>query len=145
MAKNKKSKRKVDQIIVSKSGKIKKKKEKSIIIDVLGTEYTLRVPIDEKELDDYKADGLCDDLLKDIQIRDLRDSTINKKAALIDMKHNIRHECLHAFVKECGLSRNSSSEAAWPVEEACIDFFALQFDKINDVFNQAYQILKQLD
>ena len=143
---NKKSKKKNKKQIVINKKRPTKKKDVSIYINVLGTVYLLKIPATPDFLDTINCNGFCDDTLKEIQIRDLRDEVgFDKKSAFIDMKHNIRHECLHAFIKECGLSENTSVEISPWVDEGVVDWFALQFEKLQDLFKEAYTILKQLN
>lgn len=53
-------------------------------------------------------------------------------------KEIIRHEILHAFLNESGLSDNSSNyDGPWTKNEEMIDFFAIQFEKIKEVFAKA--------
>lgn len=125
----------------------RKKRDKILEVDVLGTPYLVKIPVDTRALDDIGADGLCDDIGKQILLRDLREvdartkDNLSPKNAVLEMKHNIRHELIHAFVHECGLAQNDSAEVSWAVNEACVDFYALQYDKLAEVFRQGYQIL----
>ena len=43
----------------------------------------------------------------------------------------LKHEIIHAFLFESGLSVNSNNVLSWATNEEMIDFFALQYDKIN--------------
>ncbi len=46
---------------------------------------------------------------------------------------NKRHEIIHAFLFESGLAENSE----WAQNEEMVDFFAIQFPKLMEVFKNA--------
>ena len=86
--------------------------------DVLGTIYTINFVNDMK--DGY--DGLTDYRTKIIKITD-------------DKSHNIpvilRHELMHAFFFEAGLMHSYAND------EVLVDFIALQYEKIRELFENA--------
>ena len=106
--------------------------------NVLGTEYEIVVTGNKK---DYpyleEADGYCDTSIKRIVVCDCEDSK-NDPSALRDLEEYkrkvIRHEVVHAFLYESGLSVNSNSE--WATNEEMVDYFAIQFPKIAKVFKE---------
>lgn len=103
-------------------------------IDILGTEYTLTVGAEDKRLGEY-CDGLCDDTTKELLVKsykDDRDDPTSKKNLDIQVKKNMRHEIIHAFLFESGLAENSP----WAQNEEMVDFFAIQFPKIMKVIQQ---------
>ena len=52
-------------------------------------------------------------------------------------KETLRHELIHAFLNESGLSYSSLNySSAWAKNEEMIDFFAIQFPKIVKVFKE---------
>lgn len=104
-------------------------------IDILGTEYTLTVGDDDKRLGEY-CDGLCDDTTKELLVKnykDDRDDPTSKKNLDVQVKKNVRHEIIHAFLFESGLAENSP----WAQNEEMVDFFAIQFPKIMKAIQQA--------
>lgn len=101
-------------------------------VNILGTEYTIneRTAVE----DDYliNCDGYCDKTTKQIVIKaengDLGDFDIYKKKVY-------RHEIIHAFLYESGLSENFEHKT-WGHEETMIDWIAYQFPKMIKAFEQ---------
>ena len=50
----------------------------------------------------------------------------------------LRHEIIHAFLNESGLQWNSGiiTNRGWAKNEEMVDFFAIQFPKIQRVFEE---------
>jgi hypothetical protein len=104
-------------------------------VNVLGTEYEI-VQANEQ---DYpyleQADGFCDTSIKKIVVRDCKDKE-NDPSSLGNLEYYkkkvIRHELIHAFLYESGLSVNSD----WATSEEMTDFFAIQFPKFQKVFEE---------
>lgn len=101
-------------------------------IDVLGTSYKIKFlsPAEDKNL--QTCDGYCDKTSKLIVVTtentDLGDFLTYQKSCL-------RHEIIHAFLFESGLSNNWEHKP-YGHEETVIDWIALQFPKILKVFMQ---------
>ncbi len=53
------------------------------------------------------------------------------------MKATLRHEIVHAFLGESGLSANSNESDAWARNEEMVDWFALQGPKIYKAWQEA--------
>ena len=109
-----------------------------MIVNVLGTEYTIKKSNRVEDLGLEHADGYCDYSTKIIVIdtfetyEELPDSLKN----LNDYeKKVIRHELVHAFLYESGLSVNS-----WAKDEEIVDWIACQFPKLIKVFEQSNAI-----
>ena len=103
-------------------------------IEVLGTKYKLEFQLEIVDEDLGFLQGLCDIDEKIIFILD----TLNPRQQAITLKH----ELLHAFLFESGLYSSSlTPQEGWAVNEEMIDFFALQWDKINKIFKEL-QILE---
>lgn len=106
-------------------------------VSVLGVEYKIifRTAKNDKKLDG--ADGYCEFLSKEIVI----DKSIFtggdgsplllKKLDLLGLKV-IRHELIHAFIYESGLS----SENIWAENEELVDWIAIQFPKLKKCFDE---------
>jgi len=111
-------------------------------VSVLGVQYTIRDAnsVEDKALQD--CDGYCDTTTKEIVVSDMTEST-GFPDAKGDLEHYkrkvIRHELVHAFLFESGLSNNS-----WADNEEIVDWLAIQFPKLQAVFNAA-QCLKEGD
>lgn len=105
-------------------------------INILGTEYTITF----KKYDDdavfkrFDAAGYCSSSYKEIVICDMstypnwEDETAFAREN--QAKKLLRHEIVHAFLIESGLSSNSNESEAWADNEEMVDWFALQGPKI---------------
>lgn len=112
-------------------------------VTVLGTEYTIRRV--DKGQDEYMEKmgfaGYCDNNNKEIVVlnygstpewKDEKDAAIKAKE-----DETLRHEIIHAFLNESGLGWDSFAyDKAWSKNEEMIDWFAIQFPKINKVFEE---------
>ena len=96
-----------------------------MIINVLGTEYTIHETDEHTENRLCDCDGFCDKTTKEICI-----TTAPKECSLGDWtwyrNKILRHEIIHAFLFESGLSVNSD----WADNEEMIDWIAYQLPKI---------------
>ena len=103
-------------------------------VNVLGVEYTIKKSNRVEDLGLENADGYCDHSTKTIVI-----DTFKNYEALPDAMGNlneyekkvIRHELVHAFLFESGLSANS-----WAKDEEIVDWIARQFPKLREAFAQ---------
>ena len=107
-------------------------KEKLVmIVDVLGTWYTITKSDKVKDNELNHSDGYCDYSTKQIVIDTFQDSP----GSLADLekyrKQVIRHELIHAFLYESGLSANS-----WGANEEIVDWIACQFPKMMEAFGR---------
>lgn len=99
-------------------------------VNILGTEYT----IERRELNGEGIDGYCDYSAKIIVIRS--DNTNNLEDFERHMKKQLRHELIHAFLAESGLQSNFEHSNQWGHEETMIDWVAIQFPKMYEVFKE---------
>lgn len=112
-------------------------------ISILGTEYTIVVKKydDEPYFKKQDANGYCSSTEKEIAICDM--STYpgwedeSEKACETQKKTTLRHEIVHAFLNESGLSSNSNDIVAWARNEEMVDWFALQGPKIYAAWQEA--------
>ena len=111
---------------------------------VLDTKYDLFIDNDPSYLDSNDADGLTDDILKTIHIKNVFKLYDDKKFAEEEFKRILRHELIHAFIHECGLTENTSKDVNWAVDEGMTDFWALQYYKIGKLFEDAYSIIPEI-
>lgn len=113
-------------------------------INVLGTEYTITI----KKYDEdctfkrYKANGYCSSTEKGIVLCDMatypdwEDETDSVREK--QMAETLRHEIVHAFFEESGLSTNSNPvEEAWARNEEMVDWIAMQGPKIYKAWKEA--------
>ena len=104
-------------------------------ITVLGTEYKVMFLGESDDSRLYEKDGYIDTSTKEIVVRDDFIETTNSLRDLQSYQEKVlRHEIIHAFLHESGLSGNCD----WATEE-CVDWFALQFYKITNAINAMIQ------
>lgn len=103
-------------------------------VNVLGTEYEVifRTPEEDKYLKDN--DGYIDRSVKKIVIteegsdRELDDFEAYKKIVM-------RHEIIHAFMEESGLSVNFEHKPIG-IDETMVGWIAIQFPKLKKAFEE---------
>lgn len=95
-------------------------------VNILGSTWTVR----PEEMKDNNYDGLADSSMKEIRIRLDNVNEVGNFEALV--KKQTRHEVIHAFLYESGLSFNSD----WAVNEELVDWIAIQFPKIAEVYEE---------
>ena len=102
-------------------------------INVLGTDYAVieRGRCEDKQLDDN--DGYCDDSVKEIVAVRIEPEPYSKKDLNAVRRKILRHEIVHAFLCESGLSCNSD----WAENEELVDWIALQGPKIYRAWQEA--------
>lgn len=107
-------------------------------INVLGTEYQIvfvkKFPKYLKEFEET-ADALFNAHDKTIFVKKDKSIDITDKGKERLEKKNLRHEIVHAFLFESGLSSNTYGHmGAWAEHEEMVDWFAIQSPKILKVF-----------
>ncbi len=108
-------------------------------IKVLGTPYTLKESnkVDDPALE--SCDGYCDDTVKVCVIDTMNCTDAMAKQDMQDYKKKvIRHELVHAFLSESGLSTNS-----WAANEEIVDWIAAMFPKMKIAFEQAERLAER--
>ena len=110
-------------------------------VNILGTEYTIEThKVSEDEyLEKNRLAGYCVEVSKQIVIADMSEekyfSDMNEKEKESYRKRTLRHEIIHAFFNESGLSDSSNCyDGAWSKNEEMVDWFAIQSPKIFKVF-----------
>ena len=106
-------------------------------VNILGTEYSITKMLykDEPEFKKRSIDGYCDFLEKRIVHCDMTtypgwEEETPERAAIAE-KQTIRHEIVHAFFDESGLSESTFKvDGAWAKNEEMVDWIALQGPKI---------------
>ena len=112
-------------------------------LNVLGTVYTVSLNVDPAK-DDGLEDrfGYCNSTAREIVVADLLkiDEWMDEPACIREAqtRNTLRHEIIHAFLYESGLWANSTQDVGpWAMNEEMIDWLAIQWPKIQDVFVQA--------
>lgn len=101
-------------------------------IDILGTEYEILFQ-DEYENPKLKnANGICEPWTKKIVICNEEEDVMNVDNIEAFKRKVMRHEIVHAFLNESGLMSNSE----WAMNEEVVDWIAIQFPKMLQVFEK---------
>ena len=112
-------------------------------VNILGTEYTVNtVKISECEmLQKERRAGCCAIESKEIIVADVSEESyfpyMSDEEKEIYRRKILRHEIIHAFLNESGLSDSSSTpDGGWAKHEEMIDWFAIQSPKIFQTFKE---------
>ena len=110
-------------------------------VNVLGTEYRIEVHkiSEDAYMKDNRLSGYCSEDGKLIVIADMTEKEyfpdLNEAEQNHYRKKTLRHELVHAFLNESGLSDNASTPAgAWAKHEEMVDWIAIQFPKMLQTF-----------
>lgn len=109
-------------------------------VDILGTRYRIEIHKyeNDKFLSERKLDGYCSEWEKLIVIADMTGSMfndLNEREKENLTKVTLRHEILHGFLSESGLSASACQyDGAWAKNEEMIDWFAVQFPKLLEAY-----------
>ena len=103
----------------------------AIEVDVLGTIYSIEK---SNKLDDLRLEnlaGYCDTSTNQIVIDTFKCDNLSKADLGKYEREVIRHELIHAFLNESGLS-----DCSWGCNEEIVDWIALMFPKMLKVFQE---------
>lgn len=105
------------------------------IVNILGTEYEIHKQSSKENPKLENSNGICEQYSKKIVLNTLeeekQDVMIVENVEELEKK-TLRHEIIHAYLGESGL--RSSSE--WAENEEMVDWFAIQFPKILNVYKE---------
>lgn len=101
-------------------------------INILGTEYRIeeRKTSEDEFLEENGYAGYCEEDSKLIVYADMTEEKyfgkMTDSARIACRNRTLRHEIVHAFLNESGLSANSSkTQGAWAKHEEMVDWFAI--------------------
>ena len=102
------------------------------IINILGTDYTIKYQNETENPKLVGNDGLCETFSKELVLREFE--TTNDMLDNIDKYKEkvLRHEVIHGFFFESGLDCNSD----FGRNEELVDWIAIQFPKMYRVFKE---------
>lgn len=109
-------------------------------VDVLGTKYRIEVRKwdDDPFLKEKQLDGYCSEYEKLIVLADHKTAdyaTLNDIEKENLVKATLRHELIHAFLNESGLSSSANVwNMSWAKNEEMVDWMAVQFPKILEAY-----------
>ncbi len=120
---------------------------KNMKVNILGTEYSIEThKVSEDEyMQKNRLAGYCGEEDKKIIIADMSEEEyftgMDEKSQKKYWRKVCRHEIIHAFFNESGLSDSSNCyDGAWAKNEEMVDWFAIQSPKIFAVY-QSLDIL----
>lgn len=112
-------------------------------VNILGTEYAIvtRKVSEDEYLKDNNLASYCSEEGKLIVVADMSEKEYFPGMDETEQKSywnkTCRHELIHAFLNESGLSDSASkANCAWEKYEEMIDWFAIQSPKIFKVFKE---------
>ena len=110
-------------------------------VNILGTEYKIeKHKVSEDEiLEKRSLAGYCDEEEKLIVYGDVSEDKyfdMSEQAKKTFEKKVLRHEIIHAFFNESGLSDESNQVERWAKNEEMVDWIAIQSPKIFKVFQE---------
>lgn len=110
-------------------------------INVLGTEYRIETHkvSEDSYLEEKGLAGYCAECSKVIVVADMSEEKyfpyMDETEKEAYRKRTLRHEIMHAFLNESGLSDSSNQYGgAWAKNEEMVDWFAIQSPKIFEVY-----------
>lgn len=110
-------------------------------VSILGTSYSIYEGVSyQKDCELKGRFGYCSYMERKIVVGDLLtcDNWKNEREE-VRKEHErltLRHEVIHAFLNESGLTSSSNSVDCWARNEEMIDWIAIQYPKIKKVFQQ---------
>lgn len=103
-------------------------------VKILGTTYTIKELTKSQDAFLNSCDGYCDKTSKTIVV--LKSDTESNLDDFEAYKKKVtRHEIIHAFLFESGLHENFKHEG-WGHDETTIDWIAVQFPKMLEIFKK---------
>lgn len=101
-------------------------------VNVLGMPWTVQEKPQSEDAKLQKLDGYCDQTIRACVVQDFKTDGSPMEVSNLNVlkKNTIRHEVIHAFLFESGLSYNSD----WARNEEMVDWFAVQFPKLLAAF-----------
>lgn len=112
-------------------------------VNILGEEYTITIKKykEDETFERCAASGYCSYTDHEIVLCDMATfpdwEHETDRARENQMRTTLRHEIVHAFLGESGLSANSNESDAWARNEEMVDWFALQGPKIYKAWQEA--------
>lgn len=107
-----------------------------ILINILGTEYRVKYQEQEDNPKFDEVDGYIDNATKEIYIMIQKSDKNSVSNTSYHQDCVLKHEIIHAFLYESGLDTQTNGCDSWATNEEMVDWFAIQFDKIQQVFKQ---------
>ncbi len=104
-------------------------------VKILGVKYSIVISNENQDPKFKSMAGYCDNTTKVCAVDDFSagETTFPKGNLELQMKKNLRHEIVHAFLYESGLAENSD----WALNEEIVDWIAHQGLKLYKAWQEA--------
>ena len=99
-------------------------------INILGTEYTVELIDENKDVKFKEADGYVDPTIHLIRVALFEPDSATVSNIDVYLKKVMRHEIIHAYLFESGLAECSSTITSWAQNEEMVDWIARQIPKM---------------
>lgn len=104
-------------------------------VHILGSEWIIKEQFEFQNELLSDCDGYCDWTTKEIVVSKVNESTLGNPEAY--SRKILRHEIVHAFLYESGLSECSSKVEPWALNEEMVDWIARQGQRIYKAWEDA--------
>lgn len=105
-------------------------------INVLGTDIRIQFRTEKQDKSLEKCDGYYDES-EDLIVIKIPEADVMSLGNLENyQKKVLRHEIVHAFLHESGLSINSAPSDSWATNEEMVDWLAIQIPKISKILRE---------
>ena len=108
----------------------------TVQVNILGAQWTIKEGTEAEFPGLVGVDGYADSSIRTIVVETMLDGRDpHTKQDLSDYRKTVmRHEIIHAFLYESGLEECSAEAENWAMNEEMVDWFAIQFPKILEVY-----------
>ena len=108
----------------------------TVQVNILGAPWTIKEGTEQEYPGLVGCDGYTDSSIRTIIIEKMLDNQDPLVKQDLDeyRKTVTRHEIIHAFLFESGLEGCSCESDNWAMNEEMVDWFAIQFPKILEVY-----------
>lgn len=103
-------------------------------VDILGTEYKVYIKTPEEDAKLNECNGYTDWTKKEICIGKFEPHVMSLQNQEAFLQKVLRHEIVHAFLFESGLTRD------WAHNEDMVDWVAMQIEKINKAVSMCIKL-----
>ena len=106
-------------------------------INILGTEWEIEIHSADEDKNLRDGDAYADWTERKIVIQNPGEMSFSIALPDVYIKNVLRHEIIHAYLYESGLSGNTFSVNSWADNEEMVDWFARMVPKMVKTFKDA--------
>ena len=103
-------------------------------VNILGATYSIEYKTIAEDNMLENVDGYCDYTDRKIVIKSENNNNLGDFERL--KRKSLRHEIIHAFLSESGLQANFQHCEKFGHDETMVDWFAIQFPRIAEVYKK---------